>query len=447
MNREAVLAPPVDSEAIARDRIDQDLLVSMKKPGPGYWTAVVICFGVFTVGMAAWGLLIKDGLGWTGLSHPYNWAFDLVNFVFWVGIAHSGTLISAILLLFRSKFRKRFNRQAEAMTCISVLCAAMYLGVHVGRPWVGFYVLPYPTDRELWVNFRSPVLWDTFAVSTYLTVSVIFWYVGMIPDLAIARRHMTGVRKWAYGLLSLGWQGTEKQWRHYEKMCLFLAALAAPLVLSVHSVVSWDFAMALLPGWHATIFAPYFVAGAIFSGCGMVLTLVIPMRKWFGLDKYITPDHFEKLAKLIMFTSMIVGYAYFVEVAMAFYGTSLFEKALFLHRMTGYYKIAFWMMVFCNVVAPLTLWVKSLRRNITWLFILSIFINIGMWLERYVIIVTSLANDFDPYNWGYYQPRPIDVVLTLMAFGFFFGMFLLFCRFLPMMSIMEVKEEVKGESK
>ncbi|MBI2898851.1 MAG: polysulfide reductase NrfD [Planctomycetes bacterium] len=430
-------------EVQARDQVDRDILIAMKKPGPLYWVAVCACFGFFVLGMAMFGNMVDKGFGLTGVSHPYNWSIYIVDFVFWVGIAHSGTLISAILLLFRAKFRNRFNRQAEAMTCISVLCAGMYPILHLGRPWFNFFLFPYPTERQLWINFRSPLTWDVFAVSTYLIVSMIFFYVGMIPDLAIARQYATGLRKKIYGILSLGWRGTDREWKHYEKVCLFLAALAAPLVVSVHSVVSWDFAMSLLPGWHATIFAPYFVAGAIFSGCGMVLTLVIPMRKIFRLEKYITIDHFDKLCKLIMFTSMIVGYAYLMEVALANYGTNPFEKALFDHRMGGHYRIAFWMMVFCNCIAPLTLWVKKLRHSIPWLFVLSILINIGMWLERYVIVVTSLSNDFDPYNWGYYVPTIYDFGLTIMNFGFFFGMFLLFCRFLPMMAIMEVKEEVK----
>ncbi len=438
--QEAHAGPPASA---VRDQIDQDVLVAMKKPGKLFWVLVAGCFSVFLFGQALYGNVLAKGYGMLGVQHPVSWGIPIVDFVFWVGIAHSGTLISAILLLFRAKFRNRFNRQAEAMTVISVLCAGMYPVLHTGRPWMIFFTMPYPTERQLWINFRSPLTWDVFAVSTYLTVSVIFFFVGMIPDLAIARRYSTGIRRWIYGLLSLGWRGTDAQWKHYEKLCLFLAAFATPLVLSVHSVVSWDFAMSMLPGWHTTIFAPYFVAGAIFSGCGMVMTLVIPMRKIFRLEKYITLDHFDKLCKLIMLTSMIVGYAYLIEIAMSRYGTNLFERALFDHRMGGYYKIAFWLMVFCNCIAPLSLWVKRLRRSIPWLFVLSILINVGMWLERYVIVVTSLANDFDPYNWGYYHPTLYDVGLTTMNFGFFFGMFLLFCRFLPMMSIMEVKEDIK----
>lgn len=439
--QEAIENLPAGS--LGRDQIEKDILISMKPPSKMYWLIVLACFAVFGFGQLLFAEMTMTGYGRTGDMHPVNWGVTIVDFVFWVGIAHSGTLISAILLLFRAKFRNRFNRQAEAMTVISVLCAGMYPVIHLGRPWYAFFLFPYPSERQLWPQFRSPLEWDVFAVNTYLTVSMVFFYVGMIPDLAIARKHATGIRKWIYGILSLGWQGTDRQWKHYEKLCLFLAAFATPLVLSVHSVVSWDFAMSLLPGWHATIFAPYFVAGAIFSGCGMVLTLVIPMRKIWRLEKYITMDHFDKLCQLIMLTSLIVGYAYFIEIALAWYGGNKFETQLFQHRMFGYYKICFWLMVTCNCILPLTLWIKALRRNLTWLFILSIFINVGMWLERYVIFITSLANDFDPSSWGYYHPSPYDIGFTVMNFGFFFGMFLLFCRFLPMMSIMEVKEDVK----
>jgi molybdopterin-containing oxidoreductase family membrane subunit len=422
------------------DTVERDVLAAMKRPGLLYWGILAVTAACAAIGFALWIAMMKIGIGLTGLNNPVGWGVMITNFVFWVGIAHSGTLISAILYLFRGKFRSSINRAAEAMTVFAVMTAGLFPIFHLGRGWLFFWLFPYPNERLLWVNFRSPLMWDVFAVSTYFTVSSVFFYVGMIPDLAIAKRFHTGIKKWIYSAASLGWTGTFNQWKHYSKLYMFLAAFATPLVVSVHSVVSWDFAMSVIPGWHTTIFAPYFVAGAIFSGTAMVITLVVPMRKIFKLDKIITMDHFESLAKLILLTSLIVGYSYLVEFSLAIYSGNTYESGAFMYRATGHYKYLYWMMVLCNAVIPLLLFVKKWRRNLVVLYVVSIFVNIGMWLERFVIIVTSLAKDFDPYSWGVYKPTIVEAGLTLGSFGFFFTLFLLFTRFLPVIAISEIKE-------
>jgi molybdopterin-containing oxidoreductase family membrane subunit len=376
----------------------------------------------------------------TGLMHPVNWGVLITNFVFWVGIAHSGTLISAVLFLFRARFRTSFNRSAEAMTVFALLVASLFPLIHLGRVWVFYYLLPYPSERLIWPNFRSPLVWDVFAVTTYLIVSVVFFYAGMLPDLAIARRRLPGVRGKLYGLLSLGWQGTLSQWRHYSRLYLFLAAFATPLVASVHSIVSWDFAVSIVPGWHTTIFAPYFVAGAIFSGTAMVFVLTIPMRRWLRLEPYITLDHFEALAKILLFTSLIITYTYIVEHGLALYGDNPFEHDQYRDRVFGNYRLLFYIMVACNSLLPLTLFVRRLRRSLAWLFVLGILVNVGMWLERFVIIVSSLAHDYDPYVWGTYRPTWVEIGITAGSFGLFFFFFLLFARLLPVLSMTEIKE-------
>lgn len=424
------------------DRLDQDILAAMQKPTIWYWVALGISSFCFAAGMATWGYLISTGFWVTGLNNPVGWGVLITNFVFWVGIAHSGTLISAVLFLFRAKFRSSFNRSAEAMTVIAVSTAGLFPLIHLGRVWIFYFLMPYPNQRELWVNFRSPLVWDVFAVSTYLTISAVFFYVGMIPDLAVVRSRATGLRKWIYGIFSLGWVGKQSQWRHYTQLYIFLAALATPLVISVHSIVSWDFAMSVVPGWHTTIFAPYFVAGAIFSGTAMVMTLVIPMRKIFRLENYITLDHFENLAKVLLLTSLIVGYSYLVEGFLAFYSGNVLEQAISQYRLMGHYRYLYWMMLLFNAVLPLFLFKKSLRRNLVFLFILSIFVNIGMWLERFVIIVTSLAHEYLPYAWGTYSPTWVEGVITLGSFGLFFTLFLVFTKTLPVLAITEVKENL-----
>lgn len=420
--------------------VEEEVLAGMRKPRRAYWIALSGCLGLVALGAVLWGYQIRKGMGVEGINNPVGWGTYITNFVFWVGIAHSGTLISAVLFLFRAKFRSAFNRSAEAMTVFAVMTAGLFPLIHLGRVWHFYWLLPYPNQRLLWVNFRSPLMWDVFAVSTYFTISAVFFYVGMIPDLAIAKRFEKGMRKRLYSALSLGWVGSFRQWKHYNKLYLFLAAFATPLVVSVHSIVSWDFAMSILPGWHTTIFAPYFVAGAIFSGTAMVITLVVPMRKLLGLERYITIDHFESIAKILLFTSLLVTYSYIVEFGLAAYSGSVYEKGTFLYRLTGDYRYLYWGMLFCNSIVPLTLLVRRWRRNIPFLFGLSIFVNIGMWLERFVIIVTSMARDFDPYSWGIYKPRLIEAGIGLASFGFFFAAFLIFTKAFPVVAVTELKE-------
>ncbi|RMG25989.1 MAG: hydrogenase [Methanobacteriota archaeon] len=416
-------------------------MLNIKMPHRLWWFGLALALTAVAIGGICWGYQIYKGIGVTGLRNPVGWGVYITDFVFWVGIAHSGTLISAILFLFRAKFRSRFNRAAEAMTVFAVLTAGLFPLVHLGRVWFFYWLLPYPNQRLLWVNFKSPLMWDVFAVSTYLTVSVVFWYVGLVPDIAITRRYKKGIIQKIYGIFSGGWTGTFREWQHYNQLYKFMAALATPLVLSVHSVVSWDFAMGVIPGWHTTIFAPYFVAGAIFSGCAMVITLMVPMRKMYRLERLITVDDFEKLAKLLMLTGLIVSYAYIMELALAMYSGNPYEKGQFIYRLTGDYAWAYWIMIICNVVSPLTLFVRKLRRNILYLFFLSIPINIGMWFERFNIIVISLSKDFDPYAFGLYTPSIIELGITLGSFGWFFTYYLGFTRTLPVLSVTELKEE------
>jgi len=424
-----------------KEQIEQDVLSAMRKPGRSYWVALFLSFSCFLLGMALWGYQMFYGMGVAGLNNPVGWGVYITDFVFWVGIVHSGTLISAVLFLFRAKFRSRFNRAAEAMTVFAVMTAGLFPLIHLGRSWLFYWLMPYPNQRELWVNFRSPLVWDVFAVSTYFTISAVFFYVGMIPDLAIVRRCSAGIRKVIYSVLSIGWVGSARQWKHYNQLYLFLAAFATPLVVSVHSVVSWDFAMSIIPGWHTTIFAPYFVAGAIFSGTAMVITLVVPMRKIFGLEKHISITHFELLTKVLLFTSLIVTYAYIVEYLLSIYSGNVYESSIFKYRATGDYRYFYWIMIFCNSLLPLTLFVKRLRRNVPYILVVSIFVNIGMWLERFVIIVTSLAREFEPYGWGLYKPTWVEFGITLGSFGWFFTLFLVFAKTLPVLAVTEIKEE------
>ncbi|MEM2990910.1 MAG: NrfD/PsrC family molybdoenzyme membrane anchor subunit, partial [Halobacteria archaeon] len=323
-------------------QLEKDVLSAMQKPAPIYWVLLVISATLAIIGAICWAYQIKTGMGMAGKNNPVGWRFYITDFVFWVGIAHSGTLISAVLFLFRAKFRSSFNRSAEAMTVFAVMTAGLFPIIHLGRVWLFYWLFPYPNQRLLWINFKSPLVWDVFAVSTYFTVSAVFFYVGMIPDLAIARRYFSGIRKWLYRVLSLGWTGTKDEWKHYSRLYMFLAAFATPLVVSVHSVVSWDFAMSIVPGWHTTIFAPYFVAGAIFSGTAMVITLVVPMRKAFRLEKYITEDHFENIARILLVTSLIVTYAYIVEFGLAMYSGNIFETTIFKYRLFGTHKYLYW---------------------------------------------------------------------------------------------------------
>ncbi len=422
------------------NKVNRDILRTLEPPTIKWYLLFLTAFCTMLVGAVSWRHQMLNGIGMSGINNPIAWGVYITDFVFWVGIAHSGTLISAVLYLFRAKWRVPIYRIAEAMTVFAVATAGLFPIIHLGRPWNFYWLLPYPNQRYLWVNFKSPLLWDVFAVSTYLTVSVLFFITGLIPDIAAARDNATGVRKLIYTLLSLGWRGSNRQWRHYVAAYGFFAALATPLVLSVHSVVSWDFAMGNVPGWHTTIFPPYFVAGAIFSGLAMVITITIPMRKWFGLEEYLTTWHYEKMAQLIMFTSGIVTYAYSTEFFIAWYSNNPYERFQFWFRPFGDFQLAFWGMVFCNCVVPITLWFKAVRTNFVCLFIISIFINIGMWLERFNIIFTSLAREFIPYAWGGYNFSWIEVGITVGSFGWFFCFLLVFIKFVPSVSLTEVKE-------
>jgi molybdopterin-containing oxidoreductase family membrane subunit len=406
----------------------------------GWWQA----FGVASTGLliliAMVSYLIATGIGVWGLNNRVGWAWDITNFVFWVGIGHAGTLISAILFLFRQHWRTSINRAAEAMTIFAVICALLFPTIHVGRIWVIFWTLPYPNAMSLWPQFRSPLLWDVFAVSTYFTISLLFWYTGLIPDFATIRdRATTNLRRLVYGILAVGWRGSARNWHTYERAYLLLAALSTPLVLSVHSVVSFDFAVSVLPGWHTTIFPPYFVAGAIFSGFAMVNTLVIPCRAFFGLKHVITMDHIDNMNKIILATGMMVGYAYGIEFFIAWYSGNHLEQFAFINRATGPYWWAYWTMVTCNVIVPQIFWSRTMRRNILVIMIASALVNVGMWFERFVIIVTSLHRTALPSSWGMFYPTIVDILTLVGSFGLFFTLFVLFIRFVPMVAIAEVK--------
>ena len=384
--------------------------------------------------------LVWNGIGVWGNNNPVGWGWPIVNFVFWVGIGHAGTLISAILFLFRQRWRTAINRSAEAMTLFAVICALLFPTIHVGRIWVIYWTLPIPNQMEMWPQFKSPLLWDVFAVSVYFIVSLIFWYVGLVPDLATLRdRARNALRRRVTGFFALGWTGANRHWRNYEKTYLLLAALATPLVLSVHSVVSFDFAVSIIPGWHTTIFPPYFVAGAIFSGFAMVMTLMILARKIYGIQNIITMDHLEKMAIIILLTGSMVGFAYITEFFIAWYSQVEYEQYAFLNRATGPYAWAYWTMMSCNLLFPQFFWIKRLRRSIPFLFITSIIVNIGMWFERFVITVISLHRDFLPSSWDYFNPTIVDVLTFAGSFGLFMTLFLIFLRYLPMVAIAEVK--------
>ncbi|MGZ5472884.1 MAG: quinol:electron acceptor oxidoreductase subunit ActD [Thermoanaerobaculia bacterium] len=406
-----------------------------------WWIAFLVSAALMTVGLAAIGYQVATGIGTWGLNKTVGWAFDITNFVFWVGIGHAGTLISAVLFLLRQKWRTSVNRSAEAMTLFAVICAAIFPLIHMGRPWLAFWVFPYPNTRgSLWVNFRSPLLWDVFAISVYFTVSAVFWFIGLMPDLATIRDRSTGLRRKIFGFLSFGWNGSLRTWTRYEEMYLLLAGLATPLVLSVHSIVSFDFATSVVPGWHATIFPPYFVAGAIFSGMSMVLTLMIIARAVMpALRDYLTVNHIDAMAKLVLATSGIVGLAYATELFTAMYSGNPYERFVFVNRAMGPFAWGFWTMVICNVVLPQLYWFRRVRRSIAAVFVLSIFVNVGMWFERFIIIVTSLHRDFLPSSWATYSPTIIEIATFAGTFGLFFTAFLLFCRFLPMIAMAEVK--------
>jgi Ni/Fe-hydrogenase subunit HybB-like protein len=417
-------------------------VASLIEDKPPLWWWVLFIPSALALGMLLFmvSYQISTGVGVWGNRHPVMWAWDIVNFVWWIGIGHAGTLISAILFLLRQRWRTAVNRAAEAMTIFAVMCAGIYPALHVGRTWYDWWLFPIPNSNSIWPQFRSPLMWDVFAVSTYFTVSVLFWYMGLIPDLAVMRdRAKTRLRQFMYGLFALGWTGSNRHWSNYEKAYLILAGLSTPLVLSVHSIVSLDFSVSQLPGWHTTIFPPYFVAGAVFSGFGMVLSLLIPLRSMFKLEDIITMRHIDLMCKVTLATGSIVGYAYAMEFFIAWYSGNPFESFHFLNRALGPFQWAWIPMITCNVVVPQLFWFKAVRHNLVLVFIISILVNVGMWFERFVIIVISLYRDFLPSSWAYYHPTWVDICTYLGTFGLFFTCFLLFIRFVPMIAISEVK--------
>ncbi len=420
---------------------DQISAVVLTKKTPLFWVA---CFGVgfslLLVFLWAVALLLAKGVGIWGIRTPVMWGFAITNFVWWIGIGHAGTLISAILLLLNQSWRNSINRFAEAMTLFAVACAGMFPLLHLGRPWLFYWLFPYPNSMGVQPQFRSPLVWDVFAVSTYATVSAMFWYVGLMPDMATLRdRAKNRVARVLYGMGAMGWRGSAKHWSIYETASLLLAGLATPLVLSVHTVVSFDFTIAILPGWHSTFFPPYFVAGAIYSGFAMVLALAIPLRSVYGLQGLITDRHLENAAKIMLATGLIVSYAYIMETFLAWYSGDIFEEAAFWHRMTGPYASTYWALISCNIILPQALWIKRIRTNPVTLFIWSIIVLIGMWLERYVIIVSSLAQDYLPSSWGYFHATRWDWATFAGTVGLFMFLFFIFIRLLPMISIFEVR--------
>lgn len=422
-------------------QVTEDILKPTESfPTKIWWTAFLVALTVTLVDLGIIGYLMYEGLYILGINNPVGWGFFIVNFVFWIGIGHAGTLISAVLHLFRQEWRTGINRAAEAMTIFAVMVAASSLIVHIGRPWLGFWLFPFPNERgPLWVNFRSPLIWDTFAVSTYFSISLVFWYIGLIPDIATVRDRTTNKFKYlVYDALSFGWVGSNKAWSHLEMVSMILAALSTPLVLSVHTIVSFDFAASILPGWHTTILPPYFVAGAIFSGFAMVVTLMVIAREMFNLKEYVTMKHLENMNKVIMVTGLMVGYAYSTEFFIAWYSGNEYEGFTFVNRALGPYWWAYWIMISCNVLSPQVFWFQKFRTSIPVMFVVSIFVNIGMWFERYVIVMTT-HRDFMPSSWALYTPTFFDYAMLIGTFGIFFTLFLLFCRILPVIAAAEVK--------
>ncbi len=423
----------------------------VEKRAPLWWhVGVVITGGLVLVLLGCLTYLTGTGVGVWGNNHPAGWGWDITNFVFWIGIGHAGTLISAVLFLTRQHWRTSIHRAAEAMTLFAVMCAAIYPIFHLGRAWMSWFLVPVPNANGIWQNFRSPLLWDTFAIGTYFTVSLIFCYTGLIPDLATLRdRASTRARRMFYGILALGWRGSQRQWRHYEMAYLLLAGLSTPLVLSVHSVVSLDFAATILPGWHMTIFPPYFVAGAIFGGFAMVLTILIPVRwAWPGLKDLITPSHLDRMGKVLLFTGCIIAYSYAMEFFSAWYSDNPYEKAAYWERVTGPYWWAFASMLLCNVLVPQLLWLPFIRRHMFWAWVIVFFPNVGMWFERFVIVTTPLTHDFLPSSWAMYFPTWVDICTFAGSLGLFVFLFLLFIRFFPVVSMFEVKSVLsKGGGK
>ncbi len=441
---ETPLVAPGHDFATVTDKISSIVLTG--RTPKGWFVGVAIASSLLLMLLFSLAVLVTKGVGIWGLNIPVAWGFDIINFVWWIGIGHAGTLISAILLLLRQGWRTSINRFAEAMTLFAVACAAIYPIFHTGRPWLAFYwLLPYPNTMGLWPQFRSPLIWDVFAVSTYATVSALFWFVGLIPDFATLRDRATHTfPRIVYGMLSMGWRGSAKHWHNYEVAYLLLAGLATPLVLSVHTVVSFDFAVGVLPGWHATIFPPYFVAGAIYAGFAMVLTLCIPLRKFYHLEDFITMRHLENMAKVMLATGLVVAYGYIMEAFFAWYSANQYERFMMANRMFGPYAPYYWALILCNVIMPNTLWVKKLRTNVPFLFFISLVVGVGMWLERYVIIVVSLSRDFMPSAWGQYAGTVWDWSTFIGTMGLFTTLLFLFVRLLPAISIFEMRTILPG---
>jgi Ni/Fe-hydrogenase subunit HybB-like protein len=433
--------PVVGTELTFGSVTDKISAIVLKRKTPITWfIGFAISFALFQLMMLAITKLIFVGIGEWGVNVPVAWGMDILNFVWWIGIGHAGTLISAILLLLRQKWRTSINRFAEAMTLFAVAQAGMYPIMHLGRPWLAYWLFPYPNTMGIWPQFRSPLMWDVFAVSTYATVSAVFWFVGLIPDFATLRdRAKSKTFQMLYGLLAMGWRGSARHWHRYETAYLLLAGLATPLVLSVHTIVSFDFAVGIVPGWHATIFPPYFVAGAIYAGFAMVILLTIPLRKLYGLESFITMRHMDNMAKVMLATGLIVFYGYIMEAFFGWYSGNPTERFMIWNRMHGPYAPYYWALIFCNGLTPQLLWIKKIRSNLLWLWLISIVVSIGMWLERFVIVVVSLSRDFLPSSWGMYQPSQWDWSMFLGTIGFFFALLFLFIRFLPMISIFEMR--------
>ena len=413
----------------------------------GWYVGLGVSFVLVMVLFAGVAKVLFEGIGVWGVNQPVGWGFAIINFVWWIGIGHAGTLISAILLLFRQEWRTSINRFAEAMTLFAVACAGIFPVLHLGRPWLAYWLVPYPNTMSLWPQFRSPLVWDVFAVTTYATVSALFWYVGLIPDLATLRdRARNRFSRIVYGVLALGWRGAARHWERYETAYLLLAGLATPLVISVHTVVSFDFAVGIVPGWHATIFPPYFVAGAIYSGFAMVMTLAIPLRAMYGLKDFITMRHLQNMAKIILATGLIVAYGYAMEAFLAWYGGNTYEQAMMANRVSGPYAWSYWLLVLCNVLTPQLLWLKRVRSSVVLLFVICLIVNVGMWLERFVIVVTSLSRDYLPSAWHSYSGTIWDWSLYVGSIGLFLALLFLFIRFLPMISIFEMRSLVSEEA-
>ena len=426
-------------------------LVLRKRTPIGWFIGFTISFLLTMMLFGTIAHLVLTGIGIWGNNVPVGWAFDIINFVWWIGIGHAGTLISAILLLLRQEWRTSINRFAEAMTLFAVACAGLFPLLHTGRPWLAYWLFPSPHTMGMWPQFRSPLMWDVFAVSTYASVSALFWFVGLIPDFATLRdRARNKFTQILFGALALGWRGSARHWARYEATYLLLAGLATPLVLSVHTIVSFDFAVSQVPGWHATIFPPYFVAGAIYAGFAMVLTLTIPLRKFYGLEDFITHRHLRNMAKIMLATGLIVAYGYMMEAFMAWYSANEYEQFMILNRMKGPYAVYYWLLIACNVIVPQFLWIKRVRHSTVALFLISLVVGVGMWLERFVILVTSLHRDFLPSSWGMYSPTVFDWTMFIGTIGLFFTLLFLFIRFLPIISIFEMRTilpqaEVKEE--